>query len=603
VSPALSLSASGAPGSPGCWRAGERLWLAAGLVAVVLLTYQGALRVPLSSDARFLTYQNELVRAPDGLFHFWTRDVFEGAETHGTTYRSGYYRPVLNSFFWIEYRWAGTRDALYNLSEVVLHGLNAFLVLLLVTGLTRSRTAGLVAGALFAVHPVNAFAASEPAARGDLLFATFYLLALLVFQRALEREGRLPWAHLAGVSGLYALSLLSKEMGVTLPATLVLLVVLAHARSGGPLSRITWTAPAWALLAVYLAWRFLILDLDPGRMGYADAHGRVALLVATLKTLPVHVVRLAAPLSPGYPELNPELVVVVGRGVGDPLLWLALALGASLCAAVWAWRGMPGPAFWAAFFVVTYSPLLRTENIAGTLDTSVILTQERWIYLPAVAFFAVVGMVVARVGERTRRRWTVPVGVAALATLLAWESSVHAGKHEDPFARLRRLYAIPEVHLSRFELANRALLYAHWVALRAGDVQEAEERARTAVGLVPDSPITAHGLADILARRGRWPEVRALLQPWMAPTPEFLAATRASNFRVYDDWNRINPEVALLLGRAQGWLGELAEARRLLCEAGGRGVAPERVADAVREIPALAGSLTCGPEPPDPPGG
>ncbi|HZD05690.1 MAG TPA: hypothetical protein VE173_12260, partial [Longimicrobiales bacterium] len=320
-------------------------------------------------------------------------------------------------------------------------------------------------------------------------------------------------------------------------------------------------------------------------------------LLAALETIPIHLARVLVPLQPSYPELDPDLVVIVGAGLSDPLAWIALAVtGLLVAGAVLLWRRHPQAAFWSAFFLVGFSPLLRVENIGGTLDTRVILTQERWIYLPAVAILgsAAAGLsVLLRRREPLRRAWLVPVGVAGLATLLAWSASVHAGKHEDPYALLRRLYALPEERLGRFEQANKLLLYAHWVALPAGDVAEAERRVRGALELVPDSPLAARSAAEVFARAGRWKEVTDLLEPWLDPDPDWLAERRNTNFRVYDDWNRVNPEVMLLMGRASSHLGEDGEARRYLCEALHRSIPPERVRQAVDEAPGLRWPLAC----------
>lgn len=588
------------PSRPARSRARVRIVLLAVLVGLALVTYHRALGIPLGSDARFLTWQNAFVTAPggEGLARAWTSDAFQGAETSGVTYRSGYYRPVLNTLFWLEYRWAGRRDLLYNLLEILLHGANAFLVALLVARLARDRRAGVLAGVLFVVHPVNAFVATEPAARADVLFLAFYLGALLVFDRALDREeDGLPWPALLGTTALYVLSLLTKEMGATLPAVLALLVLLRHFRDGTSLRRLTWTVPAWVAFAGYFVWRFGVLGLDTAVMGYGRAHGRVEVLLAALKTIPIHLARVLVPLQPSYPELDPDLLATVGGGLSDPLAWIALAITGLLGAgAVLLWRRHPLAAFWSAFFLVGFSPLLRVENIGGTLDTGVILTQERWIYLPAVAILGSVAAAVSvllRRREPLRRPWLVPLGVAGLATVLAWSASVHAGKHEDPFALLRRLYALPQERLSRFERANELLLYAHWVAVPQGDIEEAERRVRGALELVPDSPLTARSAAEVFARVGRWTEVRDLLTPWLDPDPEWLAEQGRTNFRVYDDWNRVNPEVMLLMGRASAHLGEDGEARGYLCEALHRAVSPERVREVVNEAPGLRWPLAC----------
>jgi hypothetical protein len=579
-------------------------WLLLPIVlALALVTYRAALDAPLGSDARFLTYRNTFVTQPgaDGLARMWTSDVFGGAETHGVPYRSGYYRPVLNTIFWLEYRWAGERDVFYNLLEVLLHGLNALLVAFLVGRLTRDPRAGVLAGVLFAVHPVHAFAATEPAARADVLFTLFYLCGLLAFDRLLDRreDASVPWAGLAVVTGLYGLSLLSKEMGATLPAVLVLLVLLRRSRDGGSLRRLTWTIPPWAVLAVYVVWRFIVLDVDVSVMGYGEANGTLALTLAALKTLPIHLSRILLPLGPSFPELNPELVNTVGGGLSDPLAWIAILVTVGMLAGCLLLVGSrPLLGFALAAFIVAFSPLLRVENIGGTLDTGVILTQERWIYLPSVAVFGGVAVgllaVFAKVSGPTRRqRWIQAAGVGGVVATLAWSASVHAGKHEDPFAQLKRLYQIPEARLGRFEQANKLLLYAHWVALPSGDLADAERRARAALELVPDSPLAARSAAEVLARVGKWEEVRDLLIPWLNPDAEWLEDRRQTNFRVADDWNRVNPEVMLLLGRASAHLGDPGEAHAYLCEALVRGLPVERVREATAGSPDLGWPLSC----------
>ena len=606
-----------------------KVLLLASFLLLSFLVYRHALPVPLSSDARFLTYQNEYVVDPGGLARVWTADMFEGARTHGVTYRSGYYRPVMNTWFWLEYRWAGARDHFYNLSQILLHGVAAFLVALLVGRVAREGWAGPLAGLLFAAHPVNAFAATEPAARGDVLFALFYLAALLVFDGALLRTrndgqweagdgadpepgGRheapdlfrwssWPWGSLTAVTLLYLASLLSKEMGATLPAVLVALVLLRWRRDGVPLRRVTWTLPAWTAFGAYLVWRFGFLDLPSFQAGYEAVHARGELLLAALKTVPIHLSRILVPTGPGYPELNPLLVNTVGEGLADPLAWVALTVTlAVVVGAALLWRRSPEFAFWCAFFALSFTPLLRVENIGGTLDTGIILTQERWIYLPAVAVVGAVasgGMTwLRRRGLlRTPRSRILLAGAGALAvTGLALLASVHAGKAEDPFARLRRLYLLPEESLSRFDRANRLLLYAHFVAVPRGEMEDAERRARRALGLVPDSPLSARSAAEILARRGEWNEVAALLRPWLSPDPEWLAEVARTNPRVFDDWNRVNPSVMLLMGRASAHLGRPEEAGQFLCEALRRGVPEASWRQVVREAPAVPDTLACG---------
>jgi tetratricopeptide (TPR) repeat protein len=562
---------------------------------VGLATYQHRLQAPLTSDARFLTYENTHVLAPDGFWRFWTEDYFGGALA-AFGYTSGYYRPVVNSTFWLEYRWAGQRAFFYNASELLLHVLNAFLVAVLVALVLRDRWAGAVAGLLFVIHPVHAFAATEPAARADVLFASFYLGALIAFQRALERPSRRPPGPLLlGVGALSLLAVLSKEMGITVPAALCLLVLLEHARSGLPLRRLGWTAPAWAACALYMVWRFGVLEIGTSSMGYGETHSSLDLALASLKTLPIHLSRLFLPLWPSYPELNPYLVSYVSRPFSDPLTYVAIVVTAALVAGALNWRRSPQPAFWIAFFLVCLSPLLKVDDIGGTLDTDVILAQERWIYLPSVAVFALLaqGAVTLarrldRPGVRVQRLAAAGLALVVLLSLGA-SSALHAGRHEDAYALLRRLYLIPDERLGRMQHANRLLLYANLVALPMGDLEDAESRVRQAIELVPDSPLVALSLARVLAARGKWEELLTVLSPWLAPTPAQLEAHWRTNFRVYDDLNRTSPEIPLLLARAEAHLGRGETALALVCEAERRRAPRPRLDEVGEEVEALAG--------------
>ena len=561
------------------------------LLALATAAYQPRLPAPLTSDARFLAYRNARVLDPGGLGRVWTEDYFAGAMTP-VPYRSGYYRPVTNSLFWLEYRWAGERDAAYNLLQVLLHALNAFLLALLVSALTRDRGVGALTGVLFVVHPAHAFAASEPAARADVLFVTFYLLGALAFERALaRREGGAPVFLLASVVLLYLLSVLSKEMGITLPAVLSALVLLHHYRDGVPLTRLAWTVPVWVAAGGYVLWRFVLLDLETASMGYTAVHGRAVLVLAALKTLPIHLSRLLLPLGPSYPELNPRLIATVSRPAADPLSYIAVGVVGALVAGALLWRRSPLLAFWCAFFLVSVSPLLDVDSIGGTLDTDVVLAQERWIYLPSVAVLAVLAQGAFRLlrsASPVRQRVLAGACVAVVGGL-GISARVHAGRHDDPFAQLRSLYLLPEERLDRMQRANRLMLYANLVALPMGDAVEAEARARGANQLVPDSPLVALNFASVLAARGKWEEAADALRPWFAPTPERLRALHATNFRVYDDVNRVSADVAVLLARAEAHGGRPGAAASTLCEAARRGGERFRVEAAWSELWSMRG--------------
>jgi hypothetical protein len=287
--------------------------LALGFVLIALTTYHRTLQVPMSSDARYLTYDNQYNREVSGLAKFWVSDYFAGAVTHGVPAVSGYYRPIANTFFWLQYRLAGHNDVVYNVLEVVLHGICGFLVCLVCWRLSRNPVAGLVAGLFFVMHPVNAFAATEPAAGADVLFPIFYFSAMLTFDAALRSSDLRAAAGKIGLTALlYMMTLLTKEMGVTLPAVLVLIAVYRHFTDGIAWKRVLWTVPAWLTFAAYLILRFGVVGVETQMVGYSEVHPTYVIVLGAIKGILIHFSRMLLPLGATYPEINPWLVNFVG---------------------------------------------------------------------------------------------------------------------------------------------------------------------------------------------------------------------------------------------------------------------------------------------------
>jgi hypothetical protein len=571
--------------------------LAAFYIVLALLIYHGRLDAPLLGDARLLSYHNEFNRTTAGLLQFWNNDYFAGAITPGYDFQTGYYRPIANTVFWILHRVAGARALIYTLSEVLLHGLVAFLVFLLCLRIRRDRLAAGVAGLLFVLHPVHAFAATEPAALADVLSTGLYVLGVLAFDSALGGGRRIAVAAKLGLTvAIYLLAVLSKEMAITLPAVLALLVVVRHFERGMPLRRLAWTAPLWVAMAAYLAWRFGVLELGSPATGYAELYSPFTLALGVLKGGAIHLSRIVLPLGAGYPELNPWLVNFVSSSLADPLVWVALAILACLVALVAVPRRSPTLAFWSGFFLLTYSPLLLADKTAGSLGMNILMTDERWIYLPSIAVFAVAGLGVARllrVRSGDAARAAVATAVVAICVLLGHAAAVHAGRAEDPFARLRWLYQLPEERLSRMQQADKRVLYARWVALPTGDLEEAEARAAEAVDLAPDSPIPAVALAEVLARRGAWARVIPTLAPWADPDPAALELAAADNPDVLFDLSRMAPAIFALLARSYAWLGDGELALLALCESVRRGQDDAVVAEILQEVWAVSGPAAC----------
>ena len=126
------------------------------------------------------------------------------------------YYPLLHSAFWAEAQLWGDYVLGYHLANVVLHVIAACLV---VTVCQRLEIKGAwLAGAIFALHPVNVESVAWISEQKNTLSLMFYLLAALAYLRF--DAARKPRDY-AIASALFACALLTKTVTASLPAALL----------------------------------------------------------------------------------------------------------------------------------------------------------------------------------------------------------------------------------------------------------------------------------------------------------------------------------------------------------------------------------------------
>ena len=142
---------------------------------------------------------------------------------------SAYYRPLrtisytldytLNKKFWYRFasqQWTdrGHVPFGYHVSNIVYHIVTALLVYLVIFKLSLSARVAFIGASLFVLHPVHTDSVTYLSGRRDILFSLFYLAGFYFF--LCYRHGKQLLFMIAAFF-MYALSMGSKEMGVTLP--------------------------------------------------------------------------------------------------------------------------------------------------------------------------------------------------------------------------------------------------------------------------------------------------------------------------------------------------------------------------------------------------
>lgn len=314
------------------WRAPA---LALLILALTFLAYLPALRGAFLWDDDKHFSENPHMTRPGGLAGVWTERIM--------------YYPLTSTTFWVARRAWGLNPVPYHLLNVALHGANALLLWLL---LRRLRVRGAwLAGALFALHPVNVQSVAWMTELKNVQSGLFYLLALHAWVASRERGGKLPYA---AALFSFALALLSKTSTVTLP--LALIVIQLWRRE--PLNRRS------------------ALALGP----FFALSGLAGLMTVTLHNPMVD--------GPEWGETFPERVILAARGVWFYLSKLFVPLNLSFVYPRWEidarrladWLWVPG------LILLLGAPLLCRSR-AWSRPTALALACYVASLLPVLNFF------------------------------------------------------------------------------------------------------------------------------------------------------------------------------------------------------------------------
>ncbi len=213
--PAVLVNARGVDVlKPSSWKQ----WLfAAGLAALVFMAYQPAWRGGVIWDDDAHITRPEL-RSIQGLNRIW----FDLGATQQ-------YYPLLHSAFWLEHKLWGDDTLGYHLVNLSLHVLAALLVAMLLRMLNVP--GAWLAAAIFALHPVQVESVAWITELKNTLSAVFYLSAAIVYLR-FDQSRKLS-SYLAAL-GLFALGLFSKTVVATLPASLLVVVLVGNVAAALP---------------------------------------------------------------------------------------------------------------------------------------------------------------------------------------------------------------------------------------------------------------------------------------------------------------------------------------------------------------------------------
>ena len=381
--------------STGQWKPGAGAYLSRPAVAVLLLSllamaiYANSLRNGFVFDDLGLVVQNPTIR-----------DIRQLPGILGLAGHAAY-RPLRTASYAIDYYFFGLNPAGYHAVNILIHIVNGSLVFLTFRALVNRPWPALLAAILFIVHPIQADSVTYVSGRRDLIFTLFYLLGFYAFVRY-RGAGQYRYLLLAAIS--YLLSLLSKEMAITLPLLcfcydfILSLPVLNRPTTLSRwqalwegfrtvIRRHKWLYPPLAAVVVFLAGYFIFF-VNPSLQRKMWGGGLWPTLLTSARIFAHYLKLLVFPIT-----LNADYsynAFPISYSLAEPRVIFALIV---LVAAWWGIYRLLAEHRWAAFgglwFFIT---LLPVSQIIPHHE----LLAEHYLYLPSAGVFLAAGLLLER---------------------------------------------------------------------------------------------------------------------------------------------------------------------------------------------------------------
>ena len=224
------------------------------IAGVSIAVYLGALSCGFAGDDFMILHRLREAGGLAGAARFFRGEFFE------------YYRPLPFVLHALDWTLAGARASQFHLTNLLLHALNAVLVVLIGRELSPRTAAGPIAGLLFALHASNHEAVVWISARFDVLATLFSLAAIWWTVRAPDRS---TW--LAPL--LFLCATLSKESTVALPIAAAAFWIFIRRSTT---AEATWRVAPWLAALV----GYSVLRRMAGGVSAIGGTGRLPKLLA-----------------------------------------------------------------------------------------------------------------------------------------------------------------------------------------------------------------------------------------------------------------------------------------------------------------------------------
>jgi len=361
------------------------------IVLVAVIAYVPTFTGSFILDDRPLIEKNPYVTELHSLRSYLSQEDGITDRGHSESCHTGYYRPLINLTYWIDYRLWGMTASGFRTTNLILHLLCCLALFKFLILLVDNRWAVCGVVAIFALHPVNTESVSWVTSRNNIVVTLFIILSLYWYIITWIKKSTISFVPAACC---FACALLSKEFAVMLlPGFFLCHRLLFHGERHYAREASRYV-PLVLIVIGYFILRYGVTDSVLTPADLSDFWQRVYfvpyLIAWNLKLilLPwnLHSFHITYPAD-----------YLDGRAVSSIALFIAL------CLFLWYRRRNRLLLFSGLSSLLFMFPVL---NVVPTAAIS--LVAMRWIYLP-MAFSSIAAALVLQWGINHRKAFTAAV--------------------------------------------------------------------------------------------------------------------------------------------------------------------------------------------------
>jgi hypothetical protein len=398
-----------------------RYYLAFFIAVLTFITFLPSLQNNfIAWDDNAYVYDNPYIRSTNMAFFRWAFLNFYSSNWHPLTWISHA----------VDYAVWGLNPMGHHLTNIILHSLNTFIVVILIMRLMESTErrllkngngtfpderamliAGGITGLLFGIHPLHVESVAWVSERKDLLCALFFLVSIITYAKHTISLRAETAQNISGprflnryyllTLGSFIFSLLSKPMAVTLPLVLLILDRYPFKRMVSLKTFVALLIEKVPFIALSLLSSLLTLlaQRSGGSIISTDAVPLSDRLLVGAKSLIDYLWKMIMPLNlmPFYPYPDISTISLFSLTY---LLPTMLVTGITVTCMIVAKKQKLWLTLWG-YYVITLLPVLGIIQV-GTQSMA-----DRYTYLPSLGPFLGMGLAVAWVSWKTItfKRW------------------------------------------------------------------------------------------------------------------------------------------------------------------------------------------------------